>query len=157
MILRSRRYGISLSPMMVRRFAVASFSLRTTWLARLQFQFRLQRRAQAELGAEHVGQYRDLAAVDQDLGAQHEHRLRQGLGREPVFGEDGHAVGAARRAARRGVAQVMEALAVGMEAALVVARARDRHVDQRQQGHHLAKPARVADADGPRAGSGGHR
>ena len=43
----------------------------------------------------------------------------------------------------------MAAHAVALEEALVVARGRDRHVFERQHGHHLAGPARVTDADGP--------
>src|ERR1700754_5135366 len=45
----------------------------------------------------------------------------------------------------------MEALAVGLEVALVVARGRDRHVFERQQRRHLAGPPRIADTNGPRA------
>ena len=66
------------------------------------------------------------------VDAEHEDGLRQRFGREPVLCKDRHALHAAGRAARRGVDHMMKALAVDFEAALVVARGRDRHVFERQ-------------------------
>ena len=85
------------------------------------------------------------------VDAEHEDRLRQGLGGEAVLGEDRDAVHRARRTAGGGIDDVVEAHAVGIEAALVVARRGDRDVLERQHRAHRSGPARIAHADHPGA------
>src|SRR4029078_10320606 len=84
------------------------------------------------------------------LDAEYEHDLGKGLAGQPIVRKNCHALYFAWRFAGRGVDQVMESGAVGVEVTLVVARGRDRDVLERQHRGDLAGTARVANADRPR-------
>ena len=56
------------------------------------------------------------------LNAEHEHDLGKGFAGQPIVRKNCHALYSVWRFARRGVDQVMKALAIGFEIAFVVAR-----------------------------------
>ena len=67
--LRSRRYGMSLSPMIVTALVCASFSSRITWRPASRSSSAFSGAIRSPSRRHHLGHRRDAAAVDQDVGA----------------------------------------------------------------------------------------